>query len=268
MAETEYFEALGGAKKKLVMVIIGMVLMLAGSVFAVDWMIYIYGIEGNIYPAVFKPVLTLLSTVLALLIGKNCIDRKDRTLLLLAFAFMLPTDVIMSVVAMNPDIPVGSPLFMVGGVLSIFAHFCLILRFGRGFPYFSRKNRERGLFGTIWPLIVILGSAVAVMAMLWDDIVRVGHQVIGPVYTLFFCATAWFAWETVRHRLYPAPNAWMAAIAATCWYLTEITGEIYNIGIGELSLVMFRIVWVFYGTNVVLLALSGFRWNGERQRAT
>jgi hypothetical protein len=55
----------------------------------------------------------------------------------------------------------------------------------------------------------------------------------------------------------------MAAVAATCWYLTEITGEIFNIGIGEISLVMFRIVWVFYGTNAVLLALSGYRWREE-----
>ncbi len=70
----------------------------------------------------------------------------------------------------------------------------------------------------------------------------------------------WFAWETVRYNLLPKPNAWMVAIAATCWYLTEITGEISNIGIGTVSDIAFRIVWIFYGTNVLLLALSGYRW--------
>jgi hypothetical protein len=88
----------------------------------------------------------------------------------------------------------------------------------------------------------------------------VGHAAIAPAYTAFFCTTMWFAWETVRHELLPRPNAWMAAIAATCWFATEITGEIYNLSLGNISEIMFRLVWVFYGTNVVLWALSGFRW--------
>ncbi|MBN1533105.1 MAG: hypothetical protein JXA20_10620 [Spirochaetes bacterium] len=260
-------ELLTGSKKKLVFAILGAALLLAGSFLAVDWMVYLYGIRGNLYPGIAKPCLTLLSMVLVLMIGSNCLDRRDRTLLILAFCCMLPTDVIMSAVVLIPGMTVGGWLFMAGGVLSILAHICLIVRFGRGFPYFKKEWRDANgiasLWSVLWPGILILASAVLVMAVLWDDILRVGHQVIGPVYTAFFCATAWLAWLTVRFRLYPAPNAWMAALAATCWYLTEITGEIYNIGIGEISLVMFRIVWVFYGTTVVLMALSGFRWTRE-----
>ena len=79
------------------------------------------------------------------------------------------------------------------------------------------------------------------------------------IYCLFLHHT-WFAWETVRRKLYPAPNAWMVAIAATLWYATEIIGEVYNLGLGDISEIMFRRVWVFYGTNVVLWALSGYRW--------
>ena len=70
----------------------------------------------------------------------------------------------------------------------------------------------------------------------------------------------WFAWKTVHHKLLPRPNAWMAAIAATYWFAIEITGEIYNLALEDISEIMCRLVWVFYGTNVVLWALSGFRW--------
>jgi hypothetical protein len=70
----------------------------------------------------------------------------------------------------------------------------------------------------------------------------------------------WFAWETLRKRLYPRINAWMVSIAATCWYLTKISGEIYNLGLGNISEIIFRLVWVFYGTNVVLWALSVYKW--------
>lgn len=99
-----------------------------------------------------------------------------------------------------------------------------------------------------------------ILVVLWNDISRVGHAAIAPAYTAFFCTTMWLAWETVRRGLYPKPNAWMVAIAATCWFATEITGEIYNLGMGNISNIFFCLVWVFYGTNVILWALSGYRW--------
>jgi len=61
---------------------------------------------------------------------------------------------------------------------------------------------------------------------------------------------------------YPAAG-WIVAIAATCWYITEITGEVYNLGLGNISQVMFCLVRVFYGTNVILWALSGYRWRKD-----
>jgi len=70
---------------------------------------------------------------------------------------------------------------------------------------------------------------------LWPDLVRVGHSVIAPIYTAFFCTTMWFAWETVRHKLYPLLNSWMVAISATCWFGSEIAGEIFNQGMGNIS---------------------------------
>jgi hypothetical protein len=49
----------------------------------------------------------------------------------------------------------------------------------------------------------------------------------------------------------------------TGWHLTEIVGEVSNIGIGVASEVAFNLVWVFYGANVILLASSGYRWRDE-----
>ena len=64
---------------------------------------------------------------------------------------------------------------------------------------------------------------------------------------------------------YPRANAWMAALAASGWYATEVIGEIYNLGLGDISDIAFRIVWIFYGSNVVLWALSGFNWGEKKQ---
>lgn len=255
------------SRRRFVFAVLGAVLLLAGSVYAVDWTVYLYGIPARLYPGIGKPGITLLCLVLVLSIGRHHLDRRDRALLLFAFLCMLPTDILMSVVALVPGVPVDSPVFMAGGVLSIFAHVILAVRHGRGFPYFRKTWRMERTGETLleraWLPALIYGSAVLLVVFLWDDMARVGHLVIGPIYTAFFCTSTWFAWETVRYRLYPKANAWMAALAMTCWYLTEIAGEIYNIGIGDASEIAFRVVWVFYGTTVVLLALSGFRWTSR-----
>lgn len=246
-------------RKKLIWIftILGATLLLAGSVFGVDWTNYFLGTQA-LYPVVGKPLITLLAMILALLIGQDRLGIRDWGLLLAAFGCMLPTDILMSVVAVNPQVEVGSAAFMTGGVLSILAHFFLILRLaGHGAPAWQKHER---LWTNLWLPLSIFGVAALLLASLWPDIVRVGHAAIAPAYTAFFCTTLWFAAETVRHRLLPRPNAWMATLAAACWFATEITGEIYNLGLGNLSEVMFRVVWVFYGTNVVLWALSGYRW--------
>ena len=247
-------QVLEGSRLRWVLGITGAILLLAGSIFGVDWMNYFYH-TNSLYPYYGKPVITLLSMVIVLITGKYALEKRDWLLLLLAFCCMLPTDILMSIVAINPAITVGGIVFMVGGILSIIAHIFLIVRVGRGWPYLKKFKLV-----DLWLPVIVYGSAVIILIVLWPDIVRVGHAVIAPIYTAFFCTTTWFAWETVRRKLFPAPNAWMAAIAATCWYATEITGEIYNLALGDISEIMFRMVWVFYGTNVVLWALSGYRW--------
>jgi hypothetical protein len=251
--------SLSVSKRAVVFSILGLILILAGSVFGIDWMNYFQGAK-SLYPAIGKPIITLLAMVIVLITGSDRISDKDYGLLFAAFCCMLPTDILMSMVVISPSLSVGSWVFMLGGILSILAHIFLIIRISRGLPYLKKGA---GGISRFWLPLAIYGSAVVVLLTLWTDIVRVGHAAIAPVYTAFFCTTMWFAWETMRNKLYPRINAWMVSIAATCWYLTEISGEIYNLGLGNISEIMFRLVWVFYGTNVVLWALSGYKWNKE-----
>lgn len=246
-------------KRKIVYILLGITLLLAGSVFSADWMNY-FNKTSSLYPAIAKPCITLLAFVLVLIAGVHKLERRDWNLLLLAFCCMLPTDILMSLVVVSPTLGVGGWVFMVGGVLSIVAHVFLIIRVGRGLHYLKKFKLK-----DIWLPVLIYGSAVVLVLSLWPDLVRVGHALIGPIYTAFFCTTMWFAWETVRRKLYPTANAWMVALAATCWYATEILGEIYNLQMGEISQITFGLVWVFYGANVVLWGLSGYRWHADKK---
>ncbi len=257
-------DVLAGPKKGLVIAILGLLLVIAGSMYATDWMIFFYKIEGVYYAAVMKASTSFLSCVLALLIGRNHLDNRDRVLLVSAFCCMVPIDIITSTIGVSKTLTVSGNLFMAAGVLSIIAHAILAVRHGRKFPYLRKSWKDvygkQTFLRKYWILIVVLAAAVAVMAAMWEEMVKINHQVIGPVYTLFFCFNTWVAWETVRYKLYPRPNAILAALAMTGWYLTEIVGEVSNIRIGVPSEVAFNIVWVFYGANVIMVALSGYRW--------
>jgi hypothetical protein len=245
---------LSGSAKKRVFVILGITALLAISVFIVDWMNY-FNKTNFTYTVYAKPFITLLAFVLLLMAGRNKMEKKDWQRVLWAFLCMIPTDILMSLVVISPALSVGSVAFMIGGVLSIVAHIFLIIRMAQGFKFIKKLRLK-----DYWLPLMIYGSAVVILLILWQDIVKVGHAAIAPAYTAFFCTTVWVSWEAVRQHTLPKINARMAAIAATCWYATEILGEIYNLGLGNLSEITFCLVWVFYGTNVVLWALSTYRW--------
>ena len=250
------------SRKKLtwIFVILGLTLLLAGSIFGIDWVNYFLKTNA-VYPVIAKPFITVIAMLLVLGIGKDRLSKRDWWLLFAAFCCMLPTDILMSVVVFSPSLSVGGLTFMIGGVLSIMAHLFLIIRLSKGINLFKPFNWK----GVWLPILIYVIPAIIIL-ILWQDIVRVGHAAIAPAYTAFFCTTMWLAWEHVRQGTgLPRINAWMAAIAATCWFGTEITGEIYNLAMGNISELMFRLVWVFYGTNVILWALSGYRWVKDKE---
>jgi hypothetical protein len=239
-------------------VIIGIVLLavvVLTSALTVDWMNYFFE-SGSIYSFYAKPVVTLLSLILVVLMKKNSI--KGWWLLLAAFVCMFVTDILMSIVPLSAAETVGGTTFMIGGILSIVAHALIILRIRENWYCIKNLTWKRA-----WLPILVYGVAVVAIVILWKDIVRVGHGVLAPVYTFFFCTTMWFSWETLRSKLFPKINAVMMGLAATGWFLTEIFGEIYNLQIGHLSAITFNVVWIFYGSNVILWALSTIDWKGK-----
>lgn len=173
---------LQGRKRIWVFALVGVALLLAGSVFGVDWTNYFLGTHA-LYPAIGKPLITLLAMALVLSIGRERLSPRDWALLLAAFCCMLPTDILMSIVAVNPNVGVGSAVFMAGGVLSILAHLFLILRLiGHGAPGWRRRDN---VWKNLWLPLLIFGIAATLLLLLWREIVRVGHAAIAPVYTAF-----------------------------------------------------------------------------------
>jgi len=253
-------------KRTRVLGLLGIILLIAGSFMAVDWMIFLFGIK-TIYAGVAKPMVSVICLILVLMIGKDGIDRKDTAILIAAFVCIVPVDILMSIVALSPNVTVSSPEFMVGGVLSIIANVLLLIRHGRGFPYLrsglGKLKTLPGLWSFLWLPLLAYGLFAVALIPLMKPMIDVGHLAIGLSYSVILATSMWVAWETLRHKLYPRINAWLASVGITCWFLTEIVGEIFNIQIGTISDLMFNFVWVFYGTCIVCIALSGYRWNDD-----
>ena len=129
---------------------------------------------------------------------------------------------------------------------------------------FRRQRGKPSLGSFLWLPALVLVLWAAVLVPLAGPMIRVGHLLIGLVYSGLVATSTWVAWETVRFQLYPKLNAWLVGIAMTCWFATEILGETYNVQIGPISDVTFNFVWIFYGTTVVCVALSGYRWKPEQ----
>jgi hypothetical protein len=267
-------------KKRLnwVLVVVCINILLFGAIFAVDWTVVLFeefnmpwmdfprpfGLKQTVFTGAAKALNSVLCLVIVLMILDSRIDKKDWFLLFAAFLFIVPTDIIMRIIDLDPRLDATTPLFMVGGVTSILAHFLLFFRHGRGFPYWRKSKRaelpKKNWFQILWLPVVIFGSAAIAIGFLWNDMVAVNHQIIGPAYTAFFCMNTWVAWETVRYKLYPKRNAIFAAIGVSLWYLTEVVGEIFNVQIGLASSIAFQFVWMVYGPGILLIALSGIRY--------
>jgi hypothetical protein len=71
---------LSGRQRAWVLGIVGAILLLAGSVFGVDWINYFHQ-TGSLYPAIGKPVITLMAMILVLNTGKYALGSRDWWLL-------------------------------------------------------------------------------------------------------------------------------------------------------------------------------------------
>jgi len=242
-------------RNTVVIVLVLLAVVVLTSALTVDWMNYSYQ-SGSVYSFYAKPAVTLLSMILVILTRKYSI--KGWGLMLAAFACMFVTDILMSIVPLSATETVGGTTFMIGGILSILAHALLIFRMRSGWYCVKNLTWKRA-----WLPVITFGVAAIAIIVLWKDIVRVGHAVLAPIYTLFFCTTMWFAWETVRSKLYPRANSVMMGLAATGWFVTEILGEIFNLNMGTISAISFNLVWIFYGSNVILWALSSIDWGSK-----
>ena len=109
-----------------ILVVVCINILLFGAIFAVDWTVVLYewfnrpglsfpkpwGFNQTFFTGTAKAVNSVLCLVIVLMVLDSRIDKKDWILLLFAFFFIVPTDIIMRIIDLSPTLTPSSPVFM------------------------------------------------------------------------------------------------------------------------------------------------------------
>jgi hypothetical protein len=238
----------------------GIILFITSTFIVVDWMNFLSG-SSSIYPALAKPVVSLLCALIAFGTLRAGLSQKDARILAMAYACIIVVDITMSIYVYAAPSTLTTIAFLIGATLSITAHVLLILRHARGFTFLrsmglSGKKSKLYRFG--FPLAFYL-PVVVIFIFLAPYLNRVNQFWPSLFYTIVLATSLWIAWETVRQKLFPRPNALLIAAGVTFWFATELVGVVHNIEIGALSDIAMNITWFFYMPAILLLAFSGYQ---------
>jgi hypothetical protein len=261
MTETAHFIPVSNKRRLILFGLAGLVLFVTGTFISIDWTNYLTGSQ-TIYPAYAKPVVSLLCAVIALGTLRFGLGKKDARMLVAAFACIVIVDITMSIYVYATPSTLTTIAFLIGAALSIVAHLLLIIRHARGFTFLraSGPDGKKSLayrFG--FPLAFYLPVIVIFLVLIpWLN--KVNQFWPSLLYAIVLTTSLWIAWEVVRQKLFPRPNALLIAFGVTSWFITELVGVVHNIEIGTLSDIAMNLTWHFYMPAILLLAFSGYCW--------
>lgn len=250
------------AKRRAVITISGLILFIAGTFVAADWIVYYFcdikKLEGtcsfSMYQNITKFCTTCLNALLAWIIVNDGIDRRDTILLSLAFAFTVLADFFLKILY-NTD-PSGRDNYLLAGIITfMIVQTFYIIRHSRNmkgyFIYDSGIIKKNVFTEALW--FILIAAAVSVIIYLRPK--PLTATVL--IYAAFLITSLATAWGTIRRSFYPRKNAWMIAIGLTCFFCCDV-----NVGISILpdTPIANNVIWMFYTPALMLLSLSGYRW--------
>ncbi|MBP7583349.1 MAG: hypothetical protein KBA61_04915 [Spirochaetes bacterium] len=234
------------------------------------------GNSGNHYSRALKYATILLCLLLTLLIGRDCHDKKDRTLLQIALVLHAVGDLFMGLLGMF------TPAICVFFVMQV----TYIARHGREF----RVDRNEIISG-----ILILGPLAGVLAAVSPMLLKAGIFLPVFIYSLTLMTSVWIAVGTIWRKFFPRTIDWIITIAMIAFFFCDLNVGLYNSlgksghalfvnmlglpavaapgaadassAIGQITVmipytlrsIIGILVWIFYLPAVALLAFSGYR---------
>lgn len=243
-------QILEGKKKVGVLAITGLIIYLAGTLFAINWIEFLDK-RSILWSPICKISVSAIAMTLVFITGKNAIDNFDRIMLPLVFVAGFIGDIF---VVLSTDVTDSAIIFQIGGLSFIVSQSLLVLRNSKMFVIFRKDFTPKKL---IFPLCFIIPMA-CVYIILFPLLQKAGLVLVASVYVIVLALALWSSWETVHSHLLPRKNAFMVGIGSTSFITMEIVGMVYNARIpfwGDFCKVF---TWFFYIIALILFAFSGY----------
>lgn len=237
----------------------GVAVFITGLYCGVDWMLSFPKLAEQL-PAYGGYARTVLCALVAFLAGRNRISARDRLWLMAAFGVTLVADYFLVLTGKN---------FLVGVGLFLVVHALLSIRHAAGFKAsLAPDQRQRTLRLLVITGVVALSITGVVLWTVRGIIARSGMVAIDVIYVLGLTVSMWMAWGTLIRGYYPRLNAWFIAVGLTSFYCCDVSvGLVADLGDVPLKAILNDLVGLFYTPALVLLALSGYTWEGTSEAA-
>jgi hypothetical protein len=234
-----------------------LVLFLYGKYISLDWTPLIFNtskvsLTTFKHAEIAKVLVSFLCTFVVILIGKDGYDKGQTIALKTAFIAIFTGDLLFFF-----D-------FIYLAVVAFFiAHILLIIRNGAGMTTFLKVDGHRTEKRKVF--IIGIGSLylyISIISFIFYPKLHGNVMLyLVMVYALLLCISIWIAWSTIIVSFMPQLNGIFTALGMSFFLLCDLSvGINFFINEGFLKSIAPCYTWTFYTAALVLLSLSGYRF--------
>ena len=251
---------------KLVSSLIAFVAILFVSFFVRDW--YVLHQCGAVqscldstsdFQNITKFIVTFIATLLAFMIGRRSVTRRDRFFLQMSFLMILCADFCFKILYNYFGTPETRENFITLGIGFFFmAQMILIYRHSR------TKNTD---WSFPWIYCIPLAAVVAMLFLAYFKVLESVMLMAVLAYAPTLLCSLYMACRATTLGFFPEKNAFFIMFGMICFTCCDaLTGISLLTGADHstreiLAVVSNNFIWLFYVPAIIFLALSGYRRN-------
>jgi hypothetical protein len=191
-----------------------------------------------------KFITVVLCFIIAILIGKDCYNKRDSSLVQLARFFTIIADYFLLI---KEDFKLGVICFCIVQIIYIIRHSLM----------------EKKIYKNLVFLFFILLISIFTLAEININNFDRNLLALGLIYAVFLLTSVYCGVSTLRRGKYPKEGALLISIGIILFLFCDINVGLFNI-VGYIGLAKYEkftgfLIWFFYFPSQLLLSLSGFK---------
>ena len=251
--------SLNNNKNILLIIILCVILALIITFLIMDWSSGVSDLSE-----IIKYIVSCCCVIIALLTGKDALDKRDALLLRIAFGFIFLADTFLVILNRFAD-PVGKEIFNVSGVFYVAGiccfigfHIILITRHLRGMTSILDKENKSKRIYAIKTAIIVCALLIIKIYIVFQFIRDLVIIIFPIMYAIILTISLWIGWGTFKYGFFPRLNSWFIALGLSIHFISDLCIVLRD-NVASLEPIAGPMIWTLYGPAIVLLSLSGYK---------